>query len=132
MMSFEGNTGPYILYAQVRIKSIFRTAEEKLGKLPEWKTAPLDLGTPEEKSLALTLLRYPAAVRSVADSLEPHRMCAYLYDLATAYSSFYQNCKVVGAPSEAITASRLRLCSLTERTLADGLQILGIPMLERM
>jgi len=132
MMSFEGNTGPYLLYAQVRIKSIFRTAEEKLGKLPDFANAALMLETAQEKALALALLRYPGAVRSVGDSLEPHRLCQYLYELASAYSSFYQNCKVVGAGSEALAASRLRLCSLTERTLADGLGILGIPTLERM
>ncbi len=132
MMSFEGNTGPYLLYAQVRIKSIFRTAEEKLGELPAWQGAPLDLSTAEERNLALTILRYPGSVRTVADSLEPHRMCQYLYDLATAYSSFYQNCKVVGAPTEALIASRLRLCSLTARVLEDGLSMLGIPTLERM
>ncbi|MGE3107722.1 MAG: arginine--tRNA ligase [Phycisphaerales bacterium] len=132
MMSFEGNTGPYLLYAQVRIKSIFRTAEEKLGALPAWQNAPLDLSTPEEKNLALAILRYPASVRAVADSLEPHRLCQYLYDLATTYSSFYQNCKVVGAPTRELLASRLRLCSLTARVLEDGLSLLGIPTLERM
>lgn len=132
MMSFEGNTGPYLLYAQARVRGIFRKAEEKLGTLPAWQQAPLDLSTPEEKGLALAILRYPGSVRAVADSLEPHRLCQYLYDLATAYSTFYQNCRVVDAPSEALLASRLRLCSLTARVLADGFSLLGVPTLERM
>jgi arginyl-tRNA synthetase len=136
MLAFEGNTGPYLLYALVRIRSIFRTAAERLGAeavaertLDE---AEIRIGAPEEKALALTLLRYPGAVRSVAAALEPHRLCQYLYDLAGAFSAFFTNCHVVGAPDEATRASRLRLCRLTERVLAEGLTLLGIRLLERM
>lgn len=136
MLAFEGNTGPYLLYALVRIRRIFKEAAEKLGEAAvgaaALDAAALRLEAPEEKALALALLRYPGAVRSVAASLEPHRLCQYLYDLAGAFSVFYTNCHVLRAPDEATRASRLRLCRLTERVLADGLTLLGIGLLDRM
>lgn len=132
MMSFEGNTGPYLLYAVVRIRSIFRKAREALGDAAVAAGAPVRVATPEEKTLALALLKYPGAVRSVAESLEPHRMCQYLYELAGAFSGFFQNCPVMQAPDDATRLSRLGLCGLTERVLVDGLNLLGIQALERM
>lgn len=135
MMSFEGNTGPYLLYAVVRIRSIFRKAREMFGEMGAGGAAngsPVRIVAPEEKTLALALLKYPGAVRSVAESLEPHRMCQYLYELAGAFSGFFQNCPVLQAPDEATRVSRLGLCRLTERVLVDGLNILGIQTLERM
>jgi arginyl-tRNA synthetase len=129
MLSFEGNTGPYLLYALVRIKSIFRKAE---GVGAGWEGAPLIVEAPEEKGLALTLLRYPSTMASVAESLEPHRLCMYLYDLATTFSGFFDRCPVLKAETEARRASRLRLCGMTARVLEDGLHALGIPTLERM
>jgi len=132
MMSFEGNTGPYLLYAVVRIRSIFRKAREMFGEAAFAKGSPVRIVAPEEKTLALALLKYPGAVRSVAESLEPHRMCQYLYELAGAFSSFFQNCPVMQAPDDATRLARLGLCSLTERVLVDGLNILGIQTLERM
>jgi len=130
MLAFEGNTGPYLLYAVARIRSIFRRAE---GSVPaDWKSAPLSLADPKEKLLALALLRYPGAVLAVAESLEPHRLCQYLYDLAGAFSAFYDACPVLNADDPAARASRLRLCGLTLRVLEDGLHTLGIPTVERM
>ena len=131
MLNFEGNTGPYLLYALVRIKSIFRKASEA-GVAPGWEDAPVLIETPEEKQLALALLRYPAALSAVADQLEPSKLCAYLYDLATTFSGFFDRCPVIKAEDEATRASRLRLCGLTARVLEDGLTSLGIPVLERM
>ncbi|MEO1510683.1 MAG: arginine--tRNA ligase [Planctomycetota bacterium] len=130
MVSFEGNTGPYLLYAVTRIRSIFRRADEQGISHPA--DAPLVIGEPDEKTLALALLRYPATVRAVGDSLEPHRLCAYLYDLASAFSGFYDRCHVLNESDETIRASRLRLCDLTGRVLADGLDVLGLPTVERM
>jgi arginyl-tRNA synthetase len=129
MLAFEGNTGPYLLYAVARVRSIFRRAEEAgVQYRPE---APLAITEPAEKQLALALLRYPGAVRSVADSLEPHRIAQCAYDLAVAFSAFYDACPVlkVEGPTR---ASRLRLCDLTARVLEDALSTLGIPALDRM
>ena len=87
MLAFEGNTGPYLQYALVRVLSIFRKAEERFGVTQGSLRGPMRIETPEEKAIALTLLRYPTAVRSAADNAEPHRLCAYLFDLATAFSA---------------------------------------------
>ncbi len=131
MLAFEGNTGPYLLYAYARIRNIFRKAAAA-GQGEAWRGAALVIAEPSEKTLALALLRYPGVVRSVADSLEPHRLCQYLYELAGAFSTFYDACRVIDAPSDGVRLSRLRLCDLTSRVLADGLGVLGIPTVERM
>jgi arginyl-tRNA synthetase len=131
MLSFEGNTGPYLLYALVRVKSIFRKAAER-GVGAGWETAAPSVSAPAEKQLALALLRYPSAVRGVAESLEPHRMTQYLYELAGTFSGFFENCPVLAAETEAQRQGRLRLCAVTGRVLEDGLHVLGIPTLERM
>jgi len=131
MLAFEGNTGPYLLYALVRVRSIFRKAAER-GVGAGWETAPYLIAQPAEKTLALTLLRYPAAIAGVAETLEPHRLCQYLYDLAGAFSTFFDACPVLTAPDEPTRLARLRVCGLTARILEDGLRILGIPTLERM
>jgi len=132
MLAFEGNTGPYLLYALVRLRSIFRRAEEAgVDTGREISASPLAIGEPEEKQLALALLRYPQSVRAVTESLEPHRLCAYLYDLATAFSAFFDRCHVIKADPE-IRGSRLRMCDLTRRVLANGLGVLGLPTVERM
>lgn len=131
MLAFEGNTGPYLLYANVRIRSIFRkAAEQQLDS--GYEAAPLMLHAPEERRLALALLRYPSTLRSVADSLEPHRLCTFLYELAGLFSSFFERCPVLKAPDDATRLSRLRLCDLTSRVLTDGLDALGIQPLDRM
>lgn len=130
MLAFEGDTGPYLLYALVRIRSIFRKATERSIAAPA--DAPLAVAQPAEKSLALALLRYPQAVRDAGTTLEPHRLCQYLSALAAAFSAFFDACPVLAAPDEPTRGSRLRLCRITERVLADGLDVLGIPTLERM
>ncbi len=139
MLAFEGNTGPYLLYALVRIRSIFRKATERFGapvvSAAAGKSgggAAFDLNTPEERQLALALLRYPNAIRGVSEALEPHRLCQFLFDLAQTFSTFVTNCQVLTAETEALRDSRLRLCALTDRVMADGLAILGIKAVERM
>jgi arginyl-tRNA synthetase len=131
MLAFEGNTGPYLLYALVRLKNIQRKAAQSTAGGGAGG-APVIIDSPDEKNLALALLRYPASVLVVANSLEPHRLCQYLYDLAGAFSTFYNSCHVLDAETPELRASRLRLCALTERVLADGLSLLGIRPLERM
>lgn len=130
MLAFEGNTGPYLLYALVRIRQIFAKVKEQ-GIAFDAKRAPFAVRESAEKSLVLALLRYPAALAGVGESLEPHRLCVYLYDLAGAFSGFYDQCPVLKA-DDATRTSRLKLCDLTARVLADGLGVLGLPTLEKM
>jgi arginyl-tRNA synthetase len=87
---------------------------------------------PEEKALALELLKYANVVDQAAAACEPHRLCTYLFDLAQAFSVFFQACPVLRAPDEGTRDARLRLTALTGRVLADGLRCLGIPAPERM
>jgi arginyl-tRNA synthetase len=131
MVAFEGNTGPYLQYALVRIRSIFRKAAERGIALPTGADT-FAVTEPAEKALALALLKYPGVVRSVGESLEPHRLCGYLYDLAGAFSSFFDACPVLAAERDEVRAARLRLCDLTARVLADGFRVLGLPVVERM
>ncbi len=132
MLAFQGNTGPYLLYALVRVKNIFRMAAER-GVGSGWEKASPSVEAPAEKNVALALLRYPGVIRSVADSLEPHRLCQYLFELASAFSVFYDQCPVLApATAPALRDARLRLNALTGRVLEDGLHVLGIPTLERM
>ena len=132
MLAFEGDTGPYLLYALVRIRSIFRKAEGAGIDTDSAMNAPFVLEDPAEKSLALTLLRYPRSLASTTDASEPSRLCAYSYELASGFSSFFDKCPVLRNDDAASQASRLRLCDLTRRVLGDALATLGIPTVERM
>ena len=131
VMAFEGDTGPYLLYALVRIRGIFREAVQR-GVGESWKAATVHLGHEAEKQLALALLRYPSVVRAVGEHLEPHRLCQHLLDIANRFSGFYDACKVLSAEDATMRNSRLWLCDLTARVLEDGLGVLGLPTLERM
>jgi arginyl-tRNA synthetase len=130
MVSVQGRTGPYLQYAHARIRSIFRTGAES-GVMLKPKTI-ITLVEPTERKLALELLDFGSAVLEAGEALHPHRLCGYLYDLATAYSVFYEACSVLKAPDEATRDSRLALCELTARVLARGLGLLGIAAPERM
>jgi arginyl-tRNA synthetase len=129
MISFEGNTGPYLQYAHARICSIFAK-----GGLTQREAASggFAITQPAERRLALMLLRYGGVVHDVARSLEPHRLCTYLYDLADAFNTFFQDGPVLMADDDAIRRSRLRLCDVVRRVLADGLNLLGIDAPQRM
>jgi arginyl-tRNA synthetase len=131
MIVFEGNTGPYLQYAHARVCSIFGKAGLDQDD-PELAAADVQIGEPAEKRLAQMLLRYPSVVADVARTLEPHRLCTYLYELANAYSSFYESCPVLKAEDPAARGSRLHLCRLVRRVLADGLDLLGIDAPRRM
>lgn len=127
MLAFEGNTAPYLMYAHARIRSIFRK-----GGVESARGAGFSLGDPAERALALELLRFGAVLEDVAATLEPHRLCGYLFELAGAFTTFYERCPVLKADSEALRRSRLALCDLTAEVLAKGLGLLGIEAPERM
>ena len=131
MLAMDGNTAPYLQYAYARIRSIFRKGEVDAQSLAAGDQ-PLRIGHAAERTLVLKLLQLPVTVRSVADSLEPHRLCTYLYEVATAFSGFYENCPVLKTELDQVRRSRLMLCDLTARTLKLGLGLLGIDVLERM
>jgi arginyl-tRNA synthetase len=128
MLALTGNTGPYLQYATARIRSIFRRA----GLDPAGVTGPIQLTEPAERALALRLLGFGAAVRQVADTAEPHRLSVYLFELASAFTTFYEQCPVLQAGSEAVRDSRLALSALTLRVLLTGLGLLGVPVPDRM
>ncbi|MEU6040856.1 arginine--tRNA ligase [Actinomadura sp. NPDC047616] len=128
MIAFKGNTGPYLQYAAARIRSIFRRG----GVDPDTATGPVKIGHPAERALALRLLGFGAAVAQAGESAEPHKLAAYVFSVADAYTSFYENCPVLQAPDEETKASRLALCAATLRTLETGLHLLGVPTPERM
>ena len=126
MVSFEGDTGPYLQYANARIQSILR----KAGSLDN--SAPLCVDAFEERQLGLMLLRWNSVVHETARTLEPHRIAGYLRSVAETFNRFYQSCPILGAETDAIRVSRLRLAHLTGRILEDGLDILGIATPDRM
>lgn len=128
MLSFDGNTAPYLQYAYTRIRGILR----KAGVDPQTLTDAIALNTPQEKALALKLLQFGEVLEQVARECYPHVLCGYLYELSSLYMSFYEVCPVLKAESEALRASRLRLCHGVARTLAAGLDLLGIEVMERM
>ena len=126
LLAFEGNTAPYLQNAYVRIRSIFRRAEE-----PANPTAPILLNEPAERALGLKLLQYAETVPLVLEECRPNILANYLYELANTYHSFYEACPVIKA-DPANRASRLLLSDMTARTLAHGLSLLGIGCPEKM
>ncbi|MWA06764.1 arginine--tRNA ligase [Actinomadura sp. LD22] len=128
MISFNGKTGPYLQYAAARIRSIFRRG----GLAPDEAAGPIAVADPAERALALRLLGFGAAVEQAGATAEPHKLAGYIYSVADAYTTFYENCPVLKAPDEATKASRLALCAATLRTLTTGLHLLGVPTPERM
>jgi arginyl-tRNA synthetase len=127
MLAFEGDTGPYLQYAHARIRSIFRRA----GVAPPALGAVPLLGEPQERALALHLLGFAAAVEATAETCSPSKLCTYLFELATSFTSFYEACRVL-VDDEAVRDSRLGLCDLTARVLELGLSLLGIEAPEQM
>ena len=127
MVALTGNTGPYLQYAAARIRSIFRTA----AIAPTQAGSDIGIGAPEERALAIALTEFGSVVEEVGDHLEPHRLCSYLFQLAQAFSGFYEHCPVLKAEPD-IRGSRLALCALTLRVLDTGLDLLGLASPEAM
>jgi arginyl-tRNA synthetase len=126
MLSFDGNTAPYLQYAHARTRSILRKAGDADA------TKPIVIGAPEERALVLDLLSFAAVVPSVTETLHPHKLCTYLFELATKHSAFYEKCPVLKADAPDVRASRLALSLLTANVLKRGLDLLGIEAPERM
>ncbi len=154
MISFRGNTGPYLQYATARIRSIFRRAAETGAVSARPVSAgPVSAGTADagtgdaeaaarmagvaitagpERALALRLLSFGAMVTQLGETAEPHRLCAYLFDVASLFTTFYEECPVLKAEPESLRVSRLALSALTLDVLTKGLDLLGVPVPERM
>ncbi|WP_372882532.1 arginine--tRNA ligase [Psychromonas sp.] len=128
MLSFEGNTAPYLLYAYTRVASIFNKAGIEMQSI----TAPVSLTEEKEIDLANKLMQFNEIVKSVAKQGMPHFLCSYLFELAGLFSSFYEACPILAAQTEGQKQSRLKLAALTAKTLKQGLSLLGINTLERM
>ncbi len=127
MVATTGNTGPYLQYAHARVSGILRKAEAEA-----WASDGVTvLDEPAEQALALALSRFGEVVAEVAVGLQPHKLCTYLFDTATALSTFYEQCPVLKSEGE-IRTSRLAICAATRTVLAKGLDLLGIVAPERM
>jgi arginyl-tRNA synthetase len=127
MVATTGDTGPYLQYAHARVNQILRKAEAE-GFAGDAVTV---LAVPAEQQVALLLSRFGEVVAAVGETLQPHRLCGYLYELAGALSSFYEQCPVLKSEGD-VRASRLALCAATRKVLATGLDLLGIEAPERM
>lgn len=128
--SFEGDTGPYILYTMVRIKSILKKFEEAGGNVKDAK-----LGNPDSdamKSLMLLLTRFADSVESAAKDLAPNRICAYIYDLSNAFNSFYHGTRILAETDEYKKESYIALLAITLKILETGIDFLGFSAPERM
>jgi arginyl-tRNA synthetase len=129
MLSFNGNTAPYLQYAHARICSIFRRAGVDRAEVRG--TAP-SVAEPQERALAMRVLGFGPAVHETAERASPHRLCTYLYELASDFTDFYEHCPVLTAPDAGTRAGRLALSDVAARVLAQGLHLLGIVAPERM
>jgi arginyl-tRNA synthetase len=127
MLALTGNTGPYLQYATARIRSIFRRA----GLDPAGAAAPIQITADAERALALHLLSFSTVLQQVAETTQPHLLAGFLFDVASAFTTFYEQCPVLQA-EPSIRDSRLALSALTLRVLLTGLDLLGIPVPERM
>jgi arginyl-tRNA synthetase len=122
MLAFDGNTAPYLQYAHARICSIFRRAEVEREAV---RGSAITLGELQERALAQRLLAYPSVLVDTMATYSPHKLCTYLFELAQEFTGFYEHCPVMKA-EEPVRTSRLALCDVTARTLAHGLDLLGI------
>ena len=127
MLSFEGNTAPYLQYAHARIRSIFR----KAGVVRDMGATPILPEAPHELALAKHLARFGDVIELVSRELKPHHLTTYLYELATRFSGFFENCPVIQS-EEPVRSSRLALCQLVARTMGTGLDLLGIEHPDQM
>ncbi|MDR3317666.1 MAG: arginine--tRNA ligase [Puniceicoccales bacterium] len=130
MLSFEGSTAPYLLYAVARIHALFRKLENTTNEGNQSRSMAA-LSTAEEVSLARKLVDFPSIIMQVLDDLRPHYLCTYLFELASEFSSFYNANRIIGEGRD-VLEKRLLLCRFTLYVLETGLHLLGIETLEKM
>ena len=128
MLSFEGNTAPYLMYAYTRVASIFDKANLDMNSIQ----GDVKLDAEKEKDLANKLMQFPEILERISQRGQPHTLCSYIYEVAGLFSSFYEHCPILSAETEEQKMSRLRLAALTGKTIKQGLNLLGIETLERM
>jgi arginyl-tRNA synthetase len=114
------------MYAHARIRSILRKAAEAGAR-----AGAITVDAPQERALALALVQFEGILDRAGETLQPHRICAFLYEVATAFSSFYEGCPVLKSEG-GVRASRVALCEVAAQTLALGLALLGIAAPEQM
>ncbi|MEM9184877.1 MAG: arginine--tRNA ligase [Planctomycetota bacterium] len=131
MLAMTGNTAAYMQNSYARVRSIFRKAGVEAESVRAGNTRVL-LDSPAERALAVAIIRFSEALDRVAADYRPNHLAAYLFELASCYSEFFEKCHVLRAESEELKQSRLVLCDLTARTIAKGLELLGIETVERM
>lgn len=128
MLSFQGNTAPYLQNAYVRIRSIFRKAKlEGISTEP----SPIEITAPAERALALQILKFGEVLNAVLEDQRPNLLCLYLYELADHFHRFYEACPILKSEEE-MRSSRLALAGVTAQVLRTGLSLLGIGVPERM
>jgi len=131
MLAMNGNTATYMQYAYARVRSIFAKGNVDVEAL-RGSGAPILLGTPAERALGLELLRFGEALDLVVEDYRPNQLTGYLFDLANCYSTFFEKCPVLRAETAELRQSRLVLCDLTARTIRQGLELLGIDVVDKM
>ena len=131
MMGLEGNTATYIQYSYARVKSILRRGEVDIEGLRA-SFADISLEHPAERALALAIVQLAEVLEQVLEDYRPNLLTNYLFELAKRFSSFFEACPVLKADTEGLKQSRLLLCDLTSRTIAQGLELLGIGVVEMM
>jgi arginyl-tRNA synthetase len=131
MLAMDGNTATYMQYAYARNRSIFQKGDEDAAPFRSQPPLP-SVDAPEERALGLQLLRLDETLQAAAAEYKPNLLTAYLWDLAKAYSRFFDKCPVLKAETPALRRSRLLLCDLTARVIQKCLDLLGIRTVERM
>jgi arginyl-tRNA synthetase len=131
MLAMTGNTAAYMQYSCARVKSIFAKSGASQSAIRDPQSAMV-LITPQERALAISLLQFPETLDRVVADYRPNHLTAYLFELASRYSDFFENCPVLKAETDELRMSRLKLCDLTARTIERGLNLLGIEVVERM
>ncbi len=131
MLAMNGNTATYMQYAYTRVRSIFRRGDVDIEALRR-RGVPIVFSLPAERALGLELLRFAEALDLAVLDYRPNQLTGYLFDLANRYSTFFEQCHVLKAETDALRQSRLLLCDLTARTIHKGLELLGIDVVEQM
>jgi arginyl-tRNA synthetase len=131
MLAMNGNTATYMQYAYARVRSIFSRGQIDIGALRS-SGGSIQFSSPAERSLGLAILRFSEALDMVVLDYRPNQLTSYLFDLAGAYSTFFEQCPVLKAENESLKQSRLLLCDLTSRVIHKGLELLGIEVVEKM